>query len=160
MFTTEDLEILARQEQAFQRESLDSLQALEIGNAIVEAMKEYDRGISCQIVRESDGVVIFQYVNDDKTSKNFIYLDFKHQLVQRYNHSSAWVYVAAQVEDSGVDSDVKAAAGGFPIKNMEGKLIATIIVSGLHNGKDHEVIIKALETVTGQRVEYLEKEVI
>ncbi len=148
-----DLAILEAQEKLFAMEQLSSKQALEIGNTVVELLEEYDCGISCQIVRESDQTVIFQYVSDDKKERNLKFAQWKHQSIYRFQHSSAWLNIAVHLNPAMMNAEHPEAlpsGGAFPIRNSEGKLIASILVSGLHEGKDHELIIRTLEKATGK----------
>ncbi len=144
-YDEKDLKTLEEQEKTFAMSSFTSKDALAIGNAMVSLLPEYDRGIVVQIIRESDQNVIFQYITDDKTEKNIMYTTGKHACISQFGHSSAWVFVLGKLKP--LSEGTAASGGAFPIFNQEGKLIASILVSGLHEGKDHELILRALKKV-------------
>ena len=41
-------------------------------------------------------------------------------------------------------------AGAFPIRDERGTLLATLCVSGLHEGLDHELAVRALAEAEGK----------
>jgi uncharacterized protein (UPF0303 family) len=89
---------------------------------------------------------MFQYVTKDKREKNFEYAEMKRKASLACGHSSAWANIAMQVKESGYVNPEGAlpAGGAFPIRTKDGTLQATVLVSGLHEGKDHELILRAL----------------
>lgn len=157
-YTKNDLLVLEKQEDALRYESFNNEDALKLGNKIIELQKEYDCGIALRIVREEDSLNLFQYVMQDKGARNFDYAEKKHKAILSYGHSSAWAYVAAHLDDKIVgyvkDADVLPSGGAFPIYTKEGKLVASVLVSGLHEGKDHELILRALSEILN--IEYPE----
>ncbi len=155
-FSEEDLALLEREEQAHVVDSFGAVDALELGNLIAKLALEYDRGVSIRIVREADGVALFQYVMDDKGERNLAFGEMKRAATIKSGHSSAWTYVNAKLGRAG-----EAMSGGsFPLYGKNGELIATVSVSGLHEGKDHELIVRALSQWDGKATEVFVKGLI
>ncbi len=147
-----DLKVLEEQERCFCVEEVTSQDALQIGMNIISFLPEYDRGISVQIIRESDECTVFQYITDDKKESNLMYASGKRNAILAYGHSSAYVNVYRKLHD--IDEELKEkkvlpSGGAFPLYNKEGKLVASVLVSGLHEGKDHELIVRGLEKTYG-----------
>ena len=150
-YTEEDVKILEEQEKALVFESFDNEDALKVGLKIIELQKEYDRGIAVRIVRESDGLVMFQHVMKDKNERNSRYAEGKHNAIKEYGHSSAWVNVSAKTAGFELKEGVLPSGGAFPVYLEDGTLAASVLVSGLHEGKDHELIVRAISEVTGKQ---------
>ena len=149
-----DLKILERQEEELAPASFTSADALALGNAIAALAKEYDRGVAVRITRCSDDTTVFQYVMDDKKAANLMYAEGKKACVRDSGHSSAWVY-AKTVKDGTYDywlnDGVHAVSGGaFPLY-VNGEITYIVRVSGLHEGKDHELIVRALSAWQNNR---------
>ncbi len=142
-----DLEILAEQEKCFALQTeFTSEEAFRLGTHIVSLLPQYDRGISLQIVRESDGLTIFQYVSDDKKQSNLQYAAGKRNAILAFGHSSAYLNILCKVhpDTNWKEKNALPSGGAFPLFNQEGTLIASVLVSGLHEGKDHEIILRGL----------------
>lgn len=125
-------------------------EALALGNRVAALAPEYDRGITVQITRESDGMVLFAWSMDDKAPRNYGFAAGKRNAALASGHASPW----AQLEllSAGGDPDdlwadvpeVVPSAGAFPVR-VGDEWVATLCVSGLHDGKDHELAVRALE---------------
>ena len=155
-YTQQDLQVLQQQEEDFRYPVFTSKEALQLGLAIIEEAEKEDRGIVIRIVRESDGFVLFQYGMDDKAERNYVFAEMKRQCVLQYHHSSAWCYVANQLGMI----DVQTSGGSFPVLLQDGTCTATVSVSGLHEGKDHTVILAALENIFHKKTVKFEKELV
>lgn len=113
-------------------------------------------GYSVTITREADGVRMFQWVSDDKEERNLLFADGKRHAALKAGHASPWAQLeAAAAGDAGtvwgnVPEEVPAC-GAFPIR-VGDEWVATIAVSGLDAGLDHEVILRALEAALGLSV--------
>jgi uncharacterized protein (UPF0303 family) len=145
-YDEKDLALLISQEETAKRESFTSQDAYHVAQAILSLLPEYDRGIALRIVREKDGAVIFQYISDDKAQRNIGFAKRKQEVIHVYGHASASLYVKEQIEETSYTTDqVLASSGSFPIYNHQNVLIASILISGLHHGQDHELLIRGLE---------------
>lgn len=155
MYASEDLNVLQEQEKLLRFDSFTSRDALALGNAIARAALSFDRGILIQIRRLSDDMMIFQYAMDDKAPRNLSFAKIKEDSVRRSHHSSAWQYVYECMHNEKQDT----SGGGFPICLKDGSETAILLVSGLHEGKDHEVLLIGLEKVLQVKVPRLNKEI-
>lgn len=151
-YDEKDLAILEKQEELLQLSEFNNEIALKLGNTIATLAKEYDRGVSVRIIKEPEDLVIFQYMMDGKTKANEVYMMGKRQSSIDTNHSSAWVFVkqkmTSEFDHWKNDGHHLISGGAFPIR-VNHQLIATVMVSGLHEGKDHELIVRALQKMTG-----------
>lgn len=156
IYTSRCLEILEEQETMLKFEQFGSEEALGLGTAIAELAREYDREISVRITRETDEAVLFQYMMDSKGPRNEWFMEGKRRAVLDTEHSSLWPYVEHKIngrwqEMFENDRTSLPAGGAFPIRVGE-EQVATVAVSGLHEGKDHELVIRGLEKVLGKKV--------
>jgi len=159
--TEEALRVLVNQEKILTYpEHFTAKDALALGNTIARLADEYERGISVKIVREADGMTLFSYACDDKAPRNEGFMERKRQALLSCGHSSLYAYAAHEVrgefEEFFEPESVRLASGGaFPIR-VKGDLIATIVVSGLHYGQDHELVVRSLSEVLKKEVpEYI-----
>lgn len=140
-----------------------SSNALALGNAAARLATGYDRGVTVRVVRESDGLVMFEWASDDKAPRNQVFAEGKRQVVRACGHSSLWAWVAHEVdgrcqdladrmapEAFGTPDFACLSAGALPIRSSDGSLLATLAVSGLHEGRDHELAVRALADAEGK----------
>lgn len=149
-----DLRVLEEQEEILQFEQFRNEEALHLGNVLVELAKGYDNTVGIQIVREEDELVLFQYLRDGKIQRHIQYMQGKRQTSKDTRHSSAWAFVKSKIDQiyySWTSDGIHVVSGGaFPV-SVNGRLYAYVAVSGLHEGKDHELIVNALQKVTGKK---------
>lgn len=155
LYTPRCLEVLEEQEEILRFEGFGSEEALRLGVAAAELAREYDREVSVRVTRESDQAVLFQYMMDSKGPRNEVFMEGKRQAVLAAGHSSLWPYVEHKLNGSWQEMFEKErtclpAGGAFPIRVGE-EQVATLAVSGLHEGKDHELVVRALERVLGKK---------
>lgn len=153
-YEEQDLAVLQAQEDLLQYPAFGSAQALVLGNAVAACAADYDREIAVQIVRERDGATLFQYVMDGKSTKNLDYMAGKRAAAKACGHSSLWAWVDHALHGSWqalIDGAPQTlpCAGAFPIR-AQGEWVATLCVSGLHEGLDHEIMIRALCRALGR----------
>lgn len=153
-YSKKDLALLAKQEEDLSPTSFTNADALALGNCIAEMAKEYDRGVSIRIDRCEDNLTLFLYMMEGKTASNIKYMDGKKQCVLDSGHSSAWVWVKTVLDDElrGWKTDgIHAVSGGaFPLY-VDGVMKAIVQVSGLHEGKDHELVVRSISKWLGDR---------
>lgn len=116
----------------------DAEDAYRIGNEIV---KKTSKPVRIRIVL--DGDIVFQYLMPGK--KGVEWLDRKQNTVERYQHSSYYVYLDQQERNIYDENDASIAicGGGFPLI-IKGELRGCVIVSGLAHDEDHQLIIDVL----------------
>lgn len=152
-YTKDNLVQLETCEQLLEFEEFDSHSALTIGNLMVE-MAEAD--IAVRIIREKDECILFQYVGDKCSQRNIDFAMKKRNTCLKTKHCSLWAMPKAILENAYIelfdaDSDCLPVGGAFPIiVNQE--MVATIALSGLKNGQDHQLIVDGL-------AKYLDKEI-
>jgi uncharacterized protein (UPF0303 family) len=143
-------EILLEQERILRYpQRFSSAAALKLGFTAASLAPLFDSGYTVTITRESDGLHVFQYVAEDKGERNLVFAEGKRRAALAAGHASPWAQLeAAEVGDAtslwaNVPQEVPAC-GAFPIRAGD-DWVATVAVSGLHDGQDHEVILRALE---------------
>lgn len=158
VYDEKDLSILEAQEQALTLPSFSAETALQLGNLIVQIDQEYDRTVAIQIFNEQTGDVVFQYLMDGKSSRNLQFTEMKRQAVLKTGHSSAWACIQNRIEAArnNIAPDRSLSGGAFPIY-VDGQHIATVAVSGLHEGHDHDLLIQAMSTQSGKVVPVFSK---
>ena len=146
-FKKQDLIELEALEEKLKFSKFDSDDALVLGNLLYQKAKP--RGaVAIRITRESDELPIFQIVMEPKTQRHLDFGQAKRQTVLHTKHCSMWPLVKACV-DGGLDdlftqdSPCLTGSGGFPII-VNDELVATIFVSGLHEGQDQLVLVEAI----------------
>ena len=157
-------EVLLEQERMLRYEHFGSTEALKLGNVVASLVPDFGEGVSITITRESDGVRMFQWVADDCDGRNILFAQGKRAAAKKAGHASPWAQLVAAAD--GADSasvwanvpDEVPACGAFPIRVGE-EWVATLCVSGLSDGLDHEVIVRALEQVLGTEVPRWEAQV-
>ncbi|MBQ9006661.1 MAG: Gfo/Idh/MocA family oxidoreductase [Atopobiaceae bacterium] len=152
------LDTLAEQERILRYpERFGAEEALALGNRVATLFHEYDRGVTVKITRESDGMQLFAWSNDDKAPRNYGFVEGKRAAALESGHASIWrqleLSIAGHSDELFSTPDAFPVAGAFPIRVMgSDEIVATIVVSGLHEGLDHELVVRALETELGVHV--------
>ncbi len=153
--TPKTLDTLTEQERILRYpERFGASEALALGSRIAVLAPEYDRGVTVKITRESDGMQLFAWSMDDKAPRNYEFIEGKRAAVLASGHASVWRQVELKL--AGKEDEIFAtpgqmpAAGGFPIR-LQGtdEIVATCVVSGLHEGLDHELVVRALTAELG-----------
>ena len=147
VFKKQDLEQLEALEKQLHFSKFDTDDALVLGTLLYNKAKP--RGaVAIRITRESDQLPIFQIVMEPKTQRHLDFGEAKRQTVLYTKHCSMWPLVKECV-DGGLDdlftqdSPCLTGSGGFPII-VNDELVATIFVSGLHEGQDQLVLVEAI----------------
>lgn len=158
--TPHALETLIEQERVLRYpDSFGSTEALSLGKRIIDLGHSYERGVSVRIVRESDGLTLFSWSADDKSPRNDAFIEGKIAASHACGHASAWCWLEHELDGSwesffdSVTSEIPTA-GAFPIYDARHSMsrMATVCVSGLHEGLDHVLVVRALEEELGKRV--------
>jgi uncharacterized protein (UPF0303 family) len=154
--TEETLRVLEEQERLLRYpKQFGAQEALALGNRIAQLAADYDRGITVQINRTSDDMQLFGWSMDDKAPRNYGYVAGKRGSTLNTGHASCWLQ-AKLISEGRSDElyahmpDIMPAAGCFPIRVAgSDEIVATCTVSGLHEGYDHELALRALEAELG-----------
>ena len=124
--------------------------ALRLGNIVASLAGSERRGVSVAIIRESDGMTLFQWAMDDKAPRNMEFIEGKRAAALLLGHSSLWAVAEEDFNESGFTGIAEDAirpipsGGAIPLRTMDGSWEATLCISGLHEGRDHELGIRAL----------------
>ncbi|MER5468822.1 heme-degrading domain-containing protein [Streptomyces sp. NPDC002685] len=130
------------------RFTLDDAWAL--GTLLVELAREQGAPVAIDIRR--GGQQLFHAALPGSTPDNDAWIDRKRHVVERYGCSSLLVGSRFRAkgttfeESSRLDPDTYAAHGGaFPIAVTGVGVIGTVVVSGLPQVEDHQLVVEALE---------------
>lgn len=148
--TKDTLTYLKKQEENLQFSSFDYEDAKRLADMILHLQKEYDRKISVSITDESENLEVVRILQNEKTERNVLYMNGKRNCALKCGHSSLFGAVENILKDVPELSDMNCCytGGAFPIR-VNGKWKFTVAVSGLHEGKDHELIVRALYAMKG-----------
>ena len=155
--TPEALEVLEEQERELRYDhAFGAQEAFELGSAIKDLADDYDLGYVIRIVREADEYDLFCWGADGKRQANYGYADGKRRAALRLGHCSLWGWTQAALAGDASNEVLFAqgdlpVAGAFPIR-VGDDWVATLCVSGLHEGLDHELLVRGLSQVLGKRV--------
>ncbi len=147
-------------ENYFHLDHFDNDEAFKLGELIIEDKNNYDCGIAVAITREEDAFEVFRYVSNDKDQKNINYAAGKRNAVLKNGHCSVWTLIdgainGKDIKDIFTDPSIVATAGAFPIY-VNDKHTYTVAVSGLHEGKDFTIVIKAMEKYLNKKLPTLD----
>lgn len=134
-------------------ERFGAREALALGARIAGLVPEYECGVVVSIIRESDGLELLAWADDDRERRHFGYASGKRLGALACGHASCWAQFSYAVDGSCADVISKetpslGAAGAFPIR-VGDEWVATLAVSGLHDGMDQHIIIRALSEELG-----------
>lgn len=148
------LQLLEKQEEILQYTSFDNNDAWTLAKTVIDLQKEYDRNISISIFDEDRQLEIIRVLQDGKTEANLKYMNGKRNSAIACGHSSLYAYVkAVTAGHQPLFNDMYCSSGGaFPIR-VNGQWKYTVTVSGLHEGMDHEIIIRALEIILRRKTD-------
>lgn len=147
-WTPETLELLEKQEKQLQMKELNDEDIQNIGELLIMGQSNYDRNAAIRIYDEVNNKVVFEYLPEDKSQRNFDFMEGKRNVSKYTKHSSLYAVVKNAVLDEyqEIMNDFPTycpSGGSFPIiVNNEWKY--TVLTSGLHEGEDHELIVNTL----------------
>lgn len=144
-YSQDTMSFLLKQEEMLQFASFDYEDARRLADIVLDLQKQYDRQISLSVIDEEKNLEIVRIMQNGKTEKNLMYMNGKRKCALECGHSSLYGAVKNIVtgKNSMSNSDICYAGGAFPIR-VQREWKYTICVSGLHEGKDHELIVRAL----------------
>lgn len=149
MTLTDDLTLLALQEEQLQFDAFSAETAWQLGMRLKEAIE--NRGKAATIDIQLTGQPLFFYAMPGTTPDNVDWIRRKRNVVLRFQRSSYAVRLELRqkhttlTEQSGLLLRDHAAAGGcFPILLRGTGCVGTIGVSGLPMRDDHNIIVEVL----------------
>lgn len=121
--TKDTMNVLLEQERLLSyKEQFGATDAFELGSAVGRVSKAFEHGVSVTIVRESDDLVVFQWVADDCDGRNILFALGKRAAAKKAGHASPWAQLVAAADGAdpasvwaNVPGEVPAC-GAFPIR--------------------------------------------
>ena len=156
--------VLLEQEAAIRFDVFGAGEAMALRRIVERVASGFEHGMSVTIVRESDDLTMFQWVADDCGGRNVQFALGKRAAARKAGHASPWAQLLAAAEGADPASvwdrvpDEVPACGAFPIR-VGDAWAATLCVSGLSDGADHEVIVRSLEEMLNVTVPRWEAQV-
>ena len=143
------LDILLEQEKVLQFTKFNSHTAWRIGSYLVEASRK--RGLSIVVDINRCGQQLFHWAADGTTVDNDRWVERKARTVVRFGHSS--YYMGRRLASQGVTAAAKYFVseteycfhgGAFPIILKGTGVIGSVVVSGLKQEDDHDLVVQAM----------------
>ena len=149
MTIDEVISVLEMQEEILQFSHFTNQDAWELGSLIV--LEARRRGVAAAVsIRLNNGLIVFQHCGDGMTRYNQELMRKKCNIVQLTEHSSLHLYMlGTQSQESlrqmALDpADYVALGGAFPIRIEEVGVIGAVVVSGLGQVADHDLLVKCI----------------
>ncbi|AKH94663.1 heme-degrading domain-containing protein [Elizabethkingia anophelis] len=141
-----DNEILRR----IELDSFSNRIAFDMGVKIIDLAKSRNQHIAVEVCRLNH--TIFLYVDDTLPVDKHNWLRRKANIARQFEESSLSVKNDLKEGNMNLEKtfgldekDFLAKGGAIPIFVKNGGMIAVVIVSGLHDEEDHNIIIEALK---------------
>jgi len=154
--SSDTLADVTAQEDELQFTSFTNDDAWALGCALVATARAADAPVAIHI--ERNGHQLFKAALPGATPDNDGWIARKARVVQRFGHSSLYVRLKNEqdgttLEDTyGLDPrDYAAHGGGFPIIIRSVGPVGVIVVSGLPQLADHQLIVDVLRTYLASR---------
>jgi len=149
------IEILQKQEALLQFSKFTNADALHIGNAIAEHAKNQGKAVAIEIV--VNGWTLFLHCMDGTSPENIRWMRRKRNFLEYRRTSSLLGQKLMESKNKTMQSifldeaDYSDRGGAFPIRIGE-QIVGSIIVSGLPDVEDHQMVVDVLTTCLGREV--------
>lgn len=158
MEAAEAMDVIVRQERELRfPDHFGAKEVLSLGIAAAGLADEYDEAYTVIITYEDGGEVAFQWLGEGKGARNLEFAAGKRAAALASGHASPWAQADAIASGVSLEEvwasvpELCPSCGAFPVR-VGNEWVATIAVSGLHNGLDHEVAVRSLEQVLNKTV--------
>lgn len=155
MSLEQDLQIIAAQEACLQFEQFDADMAWQLGCLLRE--EAVRRGATLAIVVMVNQIRRFHCLMAGATANNEDWARRKHNVVQKFERSSLAVGLDLQRQQSSLQeknglslADHATHGGGFPLRLRGSGCIGSVVVSGLPQREDHQLVVEVLSTMLGK----------
>lgn len=153
IYTKQHLQELEDIERLLEFKQFTSTDAFLLGSTIAKEAKKAGGDIIVFITNEIEQSLMYQYIGEKMTQRNIDFANKKKNAVLKSGHCSLWPMIkelvdGGQSEVFAKESDCLPVGGAFPIY-VNGTLTATIAISGLHDGMDFIVAVRALAAFHG-----------
>jgi uncharacterized protein (UPF0303 family) len=154
MALAEDIAIIEEQERILHFKAFNANAAWELGNVMRRLLLERSAGGTVEI--EIAGQVLFACATVGATPGQADWIRRKRNTVHRFSQSSYLVGRTLERDGQTMEArhglalqDYAAHGGGFPLWVEDVGCIGTVIVSGLPQRDDHELVVSAIAEVLG-----------
>ncbi|GAB7528243.1 heme-degrading domain-containing protein [Pseudomonas sp. 3A(2025)] len=158
MSLTDDLNTLLKQEQTLQFKRFDERTAWQLGSLLYDRATSHNWPLVIDI-RRFDRTLFFAAC-PGVTSDNHDWVKRKANTVQRFLCSSYRMTHELALEKKTLTeryhlspADYADCGGGFPLTVEGAGVIGSVVVSGLPDRQDHQIIVEALCDLLGHRYE-------
>ena len=158
MSIEQDLERIALQEQRLQFEQFDAGTAWQVGARLREVALQNGQAVAIEII--VNGHTLFACAMPGTTPDNLDWIRRKRNVVQRFQRCSYAVGLALKQQNTSLaeryaadPKDYAASGGGFPIRLRGSSCVGSIIVSGLPQRSDHNLVVRVLTEHLGVPLE-------
>lgn len=149
MSIEQDLQIIAEQEALLQFDRFDADTAWELGCRLREAALR--RSAALAIVVTVNQLRRFQCLMPGATANNEDWARRKHNVVQKFERSSLAIGLDCQRQHSSLQeknglslAEYATHGGGFPLLLRGVGCIGSVVVSGLPQREDHQLVVEVL----------------
>ncbi len=149
MTLDQDIEYIALQEKRLRFEHFDAEVAWTLGTRLKAAAEERGKAVAIDI--HLNGQPLFFCAMRGTTPDNVDWIRRKRNVVARFHRSSYSLGLSLQRQQTTLEAkygldlrDYAAHGGGFPILLAGSSCIGSIIVSGLPQREDHELVVAVL----------------
>lgn len=156
----QDLDILTQQESLLHFTEFTPDTAWELGNRLRDALLARQAGGTVEI--ERDGQLHFACTTVGAKPNQADWIRRKRNTVHRFARSSYAVGRQLELDGQTLEADHGLAltdhaahGGGFPIFLTDSECVGTIIVSGLPQRDDHNLVVKAIAEQLGVTIPHL-----
>lgn len=157
MTLEQDLALLHEQEQLLQFAGFDANTAWQLGSLLRDKLLARDAGGSVQI--EVAGQLLFACATVGATPGQANWIRRKQNTVRHFAQSSYRVGRTLEAEATTLgerhalsETDHAAHGGGFPLLLAGTGMVGTVVLSGLPQRDDHNMVVDALAEVLGLAV--------
>ena len=155
MSIEQDLQIIAQQEALLQFKQFDVDTAWLVGCRLRE--EAIRRGAALAIVLTLNQTRRFQCLMPGATANNEDWARRKHNVVQKFERSSLAIGLDCQRQQTSLQeknglplADYATHGGGFPLLLEGGLCVGSVVVSGLPQREDHQLVVDVLAAMLGQ----------
>jgi len=154
MSMEQDLHIIAEQEARLQFSQFDADTAWTLGSRLRE--EAVRRGAALAIVITVNQLRRFQCLMTGATANNEDWARRKHNVVQKFERSSLAIGLDCQRQNASLQeknglalADHATHGGGFPLRIRGVGCVGSIVVSGLPQREDHQLVVEVLTAMLG-----------
>jgi predicted dehydrogenase/uncharacterized protein (UPF0303 family) len=153
----ETLALIEQQEEILRFDAFDQEDAEKIGKLLIRmAQEEYRNPIAVLIHDEKHDSILFQEIMEGKSERNIEFANKKRKAVLSSGHCSIYPNIANRLTGAYQDiidgiPEQLPVGGSFPVK-VKGEIVATISLSGIHEGLDHELLVRGLAAYLGKEL--------